>query len=95
MRPGVFSRILRAYEQASEFDLLTKETTMIAQTCVKTNSILDLFALPPARPDAYFYDYEAELAAEVMDSLPEDTQNQPLPEISSDDFEKLFGWFLS
>jgi hypothetical protein len=70
---------------------------MITQTSIanstKFASIVALFTLTPAQPKTYTYADEVQLADEMAQMLPENPQ--PLPEVAPEDFEKLYGWFLS
>lgn len=58
-------------------------------------SIFDLFTVRPAQPDENFYGLEEYLAIELASQSAEVLKPAPPPEIDPDDFERLYGWFLS
>jgi hypothetical protein len=95
MLPGVFARILKVKFQSKYTHHLAAETKMITQTLNHSIYILNLFSLPPICPDEIIYDDEQQLAAELSTPIPQGILNQPLPEIDPDEFELLYGWFLS
>jgi hypothetical protein len=46
-------------------------------------------------PQQVFYQEEELLANELATTLPDNLPRQPLSEISPDEFEQLYTWFLS
>ena len=68
---------------------------MVPQTSTNTQSHLDIFSLPVHQRAVFPYDDEEQLAVEMAQALSEHVQDQPLPDIDPDDFEKIYRWFLS
>ena len=68
---------------------------MIPKNSIKTRSFPISFSIPATQPDIYCDDDEDQLAAEMERSLLDIMQDQPLPDIDPDDFEKLYHWFYS
>jgi len=67
---------------------------MTTQTFIDYISTSDFFSRPLALPNEFFSEDEAQLAGEMMETLLDNPQNQPLSEIGPDDFEKVYGWSL-
>ena len=67
---------------------------MTTQTSLDYISTSDFFSRPLALPNEFFSEEEAQLADEMMETLLDNPQNQPLSEIEPDDFEKVYGWSL-
>lgn len=79
---------------------------MTTQTSLDYISTSDFFSRPLALPNEFFSEAvystadEAQLADEMMETLLDNPQNQPLSEavfytaIEPDDFEKMYGWSL-
>lgn len=68
---------------------------MIPKTSKNTLCSLNIFSLPVTQRVVSPYDDEEQLATEMAQALSEHMQDQPLPDIDPDDFEKLYRWFLS
>ena len=69
---------------------------MLIQLHLQTNDIFDMLSIAPTPlPENPFIEDEEEMAAELAASLPDCLQNQPLPDIEADEFEKVYSWFLS
>jgi hypothetical protein len=68
---------------------------VITRTSINALSLPTIFSLPDARQDVCPFDDEDQLAAEMAHTLLDITQDQPLPDIDPDDFEKLYHWFYS
>jgi hypothetical protein len=98
MRPGVFACILKANISSEIVHFWIKETNMINSPETRPISIFEIFhinlRLRP-RPDENFSEDEKQLADALAAHLPDSLAPQPLPEIDPDEFEKLYGWFLS
>ena len=67
---------------------------MTTQISIDFIAASDFFSRPLALPEEYCC-VEEQLASEMSSSLPVKAQSQPLPEVAPDDFEKLYGWFIS
>ena len=65
---------------------------------IRSRFVANLFLITPTlepRLDENFYQDEGQLAAELATPLPKGLLGQPLPEIDSYEFEKLYDWYLS
>jgi hypothetical protein len=104
MCPGVESYIVWmkfALKSALE---LPKEATMITQAYTTHPLICNLFSLPEFTPETtikfspkecgYEID-EDELASEMLAQFPDCPMGQTAPEVDPEEFEKIYGWFLS
>ena len=58
-------------------------------------SIFELFTVGLAQLDENFYGLEEYLATELTPRSAEELTPAPIPEIEPDEFERLYGWFLS
>jgi hypothetical protein len=68
---------------------------MLTQSLINSFIVFDLFTVSPAPQENSPNNQEELLAAEMEASISIHLDAQPLPEFDADDFEMLYGWFLS
>ena len=98
MRSGVFARIVSVNASNIDCPLEDKGKTMFTWPNIRSIFDANIFFITPdsgSHPDENFYPDEEQVAAELAVPLPGGLAPQPLPDVAPDEFEKLFGWFLS